>query len=86
MKLTFFAISAGAGLLVGCAGAQPATVEVKIPVVVPCVTTVPARPEYEFVKLTPAAPDGEKVLALARDYPRARTYEGKLEAVIEGCR
>ena len=73
-------------LVVGCGTAPPATVEVRVPVLVPCVTTVPARPEYEFGKLTLAASDGEKVLALARDWPRGRKYEGALEAVIEGCR
>jgi len=25
------------------------------------------------------------VLALARDWPRARKYEGELEAVVAGC-
>lgn len=73
-------------LLGGCAGAPPATVEVKVPVYVSCVTSVPARPEYEFARLTPVASDGEKVLALARDWPRGRKYEGDLEAVIDGCR
>lgn len=73
-------------LVVGCASAPPATVEVKVPVPVPCVTAVPARPEYEFGKLTLAASEGEKVLALARDWPRGRAYEGALEAVIAGCR
>ena len=73
-------------LLTGCASAPPATVEVRVPVLVSCVTTVPARPDYEFGKLTLAASEGEKVLALARDWPRARKYEGELEAVIAGCR
>lgn len=75
-----------AALLSGCASAPPAAQEVEVPVHVSCVAAVPVRPDYEFVKLTPAAPDGEKVLALARDWPRARKYEGALEAVIEGCR
>ncbi|MDC8756276.1 hypothetical protein [Janthinobacterium fluminis] len=73
-------------LLAGCAGVPPASVEVRVPVYVPCLTAVPARPDYEFARLAPAASDGEKVLALARDWPRARKYEGELEAVIEGCR
>jgi hypothetical protein len=73
-------------LLAGCASAPPATVEVKVPVYVPCVTAAPARPKFEFATLTPAASDGDKVLALTRDWPRGRKYEGELEAVIEGCR
>lgn len=73
-------------LLAGCGTAPPATVEVRVPVYVPCVTVVPARPDFEFGKLTLAASDGEKVLALARDWPRGRAYEGALEAAIAGCR
>lgn len=72
-------------LLVWCSGAPPATQEDKVLVLVPCVGAVPVRPDCEFAKLTPAATDGEKVLALARDWPRTRKYEGELEAVIEGC-
>ncbi|MET3135277.1 hypothetical protein AAKU55_005585 [Oxalobacteraceae bacterium GrIS 1.11] len=72
-------------LLAGCAGAPPAIQEVKVPVFVPCVLSVPSRPDFEFGKLTLAASDGEKILALARDWPRGRKYEGELEAVIEGC-
>ena len=30
--------------------------------------------------------DSEKVLALVRDWPRARRYEGELAAIIDGCR
>lgn len=72
--------------LAGCATRVPATVEVRVPVVVPCVKEVPPRPAYEFDQLTPAAADGDKVLALARDWPRGRKYEAQLEAVIAGCR
>ena len=72
-------------LLGGCAGAPPVIQEVKVPVSVPCVLSVPSRPDFEFGKLTLVASDGEKILALARDWPRGRKYEGELEAVIEGC-
>ncbi|MES2743489.1 MAG: hypothetical protein V4754_21425 [Pseudomonadota bacterium] len=75
-------------ILAGCAGARPATVEVKVPVYVPCMKPeeVPARPAYEFDQLGLDATDGAKVLALARGWPRGRAYENSLEAVIEGCR
>lgn len=75
-------------LITGCGFMKPRPVaqEVQIPVYTSCVKSTPARPDYEFSKLTPAASDGEKVLALARDWPRGRKYEGELEAVIEGCR
>ena len=73
-------------LLAGCATRAPTTREVKVPVSVPCVGNVPVAPVYEFDKLTSTASDGEKVLALARDWPRGRKYEGELEAVVAGCR
>ena len=73
-------------LLASCASApQPITQQVDVPVYVPCVKAAPARPEFEFGKLPLDAPDGEKILALARDWPRGRAYEAKLEAVIAGC-
>ncbi|MES2262074.1 MAG: hypothetical protein V4724_26435 [Pseudomonadota bacterium] len=73
-------------LLAGCAGAPPVTQRVEIPVFTPCVKVVPARPDYEFGRLGLDASDGAKVLALARDWPRAMRYGGDLEAVIAGCR
>ena len=73
-------------LLAGCASAPPAPVRVEVPVFTPCVKSVPQRPAYEFDQLAPAATDGEIVLALARDWPRGRKYEGELEAVVAGCR
>ena len=79
-----FAISC-AVLLAGCASAPPAPVRVEVPVMVPCIGEVPERPAYEFEKLPSTATDGEIVLALARDWPRGRKYEGELEAVIAGC-
>lgn len=75
-------------VLAGCAGTPvPATQRVDVPVPVSCVKVedVPKRPEYEVEKLTPTATDGEKVLALASDWPRGRKYEKKLEAIIAGC-
>lgn len=83
-----FAIS-GAVLLAGCAATSaPATQRVDVPVPVSCVKAedVPRRPDYAVEKLAPTATDGEKILALASDWPRGRRYEGELEAVIAGCR
>ena len=85
VNLTKLAISAMAVLLAGCGSAPPAPQRVEMPVFTPCVNVVPQRPAYEFDQLTPAATDGEIVLALARDWPRGRRYEGELEAVIAGC-
>jgi hypothetical protein len=76
-----------AALLAGCGTAPPATQIVEVPVNVPCVkeADVPAAPLYEFDRLQPGAADGEKILALARDWPRGRKYESQLRAAIEGC-
>lgn len=86
--LQFFAAPAVIGcacILAGCATAPLMPVEVKVPVSVPCATTAPARPAYEFDRLPATASDGEKVLALARDWLRARKYEAELEAALAGC-
>ena len=72
--------------LTGCASAPTVVQTVEIPVLIPCIKQLPARPTYELDQLTLAASDGEKILALARDWPRGRKYEGELEAVIEGCK
>ncbi|MDN2700297.1 hypothetical protein O0882_28720 [Janthinobacterium sp. SUN073] len=72
-------------VLAGCASAPLAPQRVEVPVFTPCVKSMPHRPAYEFDQLVPAAPDGEIVLALARDWPRGRKYEVELEAVIAGC-
>lgn len=85
-KFRNLAISAVVALLAGCGTAPPATVRVEVPVYVPCVTGAPlVAPVYEFGKLSLTASDGEKILALARDWPRGRAYEGLLEAAIAGC-
>ncbi len=83
-----FAISC-AVLLAGCgATPTPVTQRLEVPVPVPCVAAgaVPANPVYQFDKLPAAASDGEKVIALASDWPAGRKYEGQLEAVIASCR
>lgn len=84
-NLTKLASLAAALLLAGCASAPPAPVEVRVPVYVPCVTSALERPTYEFDHLPASASDGEKVLALARDWPRGRAYEAVLEAALSGC-
>ena len=72
-------------LLAGCVSAPLAPQLVEVPVFTPCVKTVPQRPVYEFDRLTPAATDGQMILALARDRRRGRTYEAQLEAIINKC-
>lgn len=75
-------------MLGGCGTTPaPATQRVDVPVPVSCVRAVdvPKRPDFAVEKLTAAASDGEKVLALASDWPRGRKYELQLEAVLAGC-
>ena len=79
-------ISALIVLLAGCGTTPPATQTVYVPVHTPCVEDVPVAPVYEFNRLPLDAPAGEKVLALGRDWVRARRYESELEAVVTGCR
>lgn len=71
--------------LAGCGTAPPATQQISIPVFTPCVKKAIPKPIYDFDKLPADAADGAKVLALAKDWPRGRKYEGQLEAVIAGC-
>lgn len=84
-NLTKLASCGAVAMLAGCGAAPPITQQVDVPVYVPCVKAAPARPEFEFDKLPLDSPDGEKVLALARDWPRGRKYEGDLEAAVAGC-
>ncbi|ATD62487.1 hypothetical protein CNX70_21815 [Janthinobacterium svalbardensis] len=74
-----------AALLAGCGSLPSAPQLVEVPVFTPCLKVLPQRPVYEFDRLTPAATDGEIVLAMARDWPRGRKSEGELEAIVAGC-
>lgn len=80
------AIILGALLLAGCGTAPPAMQIVEVPVYVPCVKELPARPDYEFDHMAITDSNGSKILALARDWVRSRKYEYEIEALISGCR
>ena len=73
-------------MVAGCASTPPTPVRIEVPVMVPCVGEVPPRPAYEYDTLPATAPDGEIVLALARDWLQSRAYQRKLEALVQGCR
>lgn len=73
-------------VLGGCASTAPTVQEVKVPVHVKCVNQVPVRPDYETPHLESTTTDGNKIIALARDWARSRGYEAELEAVVEGCK
>jgi len=57
-------------------------------VLVSCVDAikVPLAPAFEFSALTSTATSGDMVLALADDWLTGRSYEGRMEAIIAGCR
>ncbi|WP_343728532.1 hypothetical protein [Duganella sp.] len=81
------AILGGVSLLASCASAPvPTTQTVQVPVPVPCVNNAPGRPTFEFDKLPATASDGDKILALVRDWARYRKYTGELEAIVAGCK
>jgi hypothetical protein len=87
-QLSIFRNFAGvtfAALLAGCGTTSPATQIIEVPVYTSCVKATPARPVYEFNKLPLDAPDGAKILALARDWLRGQQYQNQLEAIIQGC-
>ena len=54
----------------------PATLEVKVPVYVPCAKPV-THPAFAFPLLPADASEGEKVLAMARDTLLHFKYEGQ---------
>lgn len=69
----------------GCATSPPIARPVDVPVYVSCVKRQPERPAFDFESLPANASDGQKILALARDWARGRKYENDLEAVVSGC-
>lgn len=81
------AVLAATCMLASCTTTPaPATQTVQVPVAVPCVKREAVAPIYEFDQLPATASDGDKILALVRDWVRYRKYTGELEAVIAGCR
>jgi hypothetical protein len=78
-------VAISCALVQGCAAVPYPTQIVEVPVHTPCVKEVSAVPAYEFDKLPLDAADGEKILALARDWVRGRRYEAALAASLAGC-
>ena len=60
-------------------------VEVRVPVVVHCVKSVPDKPVSEWDRTSEKATMVQKVKALLIDREQARGYISELEAVIKGC-
>lgn len=61
------------------------TVEVKIPVPVPCVTAIPARPRFDTLADILMLRNADAALALMTQHNVLAAYVGELEAVVTAC-
>lgn len=73
-------------LLAGCASTPALPERVEVPVPVPCVAQVPARPEFVTDAQLRAMGDYALILSLAKDRLQRRQYEAEVEAVIAACK
>ena len=71
-------------LLAGCAS-PPEPQIVKVPVTVPCLGTLPVRPEAQF-GTGPYPGDKEAAKLALLDSLSFQSYSTKLEAAIAGCK
>ena len=77
-------------LLAGCAASIPEkpivqTVEVKVPVAVPCRVTLPERPVWELDKTSPDAALLDLAKAAVIEIKQRRAYTAELEAAAKSC-
>lgn len=79
-------LSVAIPLLASCSSVQPLPAEVRIPVPVPCITTLPERPALISDAELQALDDRKFVIALGLDRLHRMAYQAQLEAVLEGCR
>ncbi len=88
MKVAAYGIAL---LLAGCASTVPAPVvirepvEVRVPVLEPCISAVPAAPEFISDADLAALPDYPLVLALHRDRIQRIAFERVLLAALSRC-
>ncbi|QEI07817.1 hypothetical protein FXN63_19735 [Pigmentiphaga aceris] len=61
------------------------TVEVKIPVPVPCIAAMPLRPTVDTLADILALRNADAALALMTQHNVLLAYVGELEAVLAGC-
>lgn len=74
--------------LAGCASdpvISTVVQKVEVPISVPCKTTVPTMPDFNFEKLTPEQDVFEKSKALLADRKLHIGYEGELLAALKSC-
>ena len=77
-------------LLSGCATAIPEkpivqTLEIKVPVAVPCRVTLPERPVWELDKTSPDAALFDLAKAAVIEIKQRRAYTAELEAAAKSC-
>lgn len=75
-------------LLTGCAAPQVVekTIEVKVPVPVPCKTAEIPEPDWPLAKLADTASDFEWFKAALAELALRAGYEVRLKAVVAACR
>ena len=71
-------------LLAGCATTEQQIVRVDVPVAVPCITQIPARPEY-LSRRGDYPGDAQAAALIAADLERAIQYGTLWEAAAAGC-
>lgn len=72
-------------LLAGCSSGPVVPETVRVPVPVPCIERVPAKPQITPDATLLALPDYSAVLSLWRDRIILRDYSVELEAAVAGC-
>ncbi len=74
-------------MLSSCASLLPVkTLEVKVPVAVPCVQAMPEKPYFITDDELLAYDKGNFITALHVDRLQRQSYEAELEAVLAGCK
>lgn len=77
-------------LIAGCGTTKPVittvTQRVEVPVPVPCKVEMPARPDFNFEKLSEDLDIFEKVKAILADLRLHRSYEEELVIALKSCK
>ena len=74
-----------AASLVGCGTVEYRTVEVKVPIPVPCAVPAPQAPNFARKQVVPGADIFALAAAYAAELIQREAYEDQLKAAIAGC-
>lgn len=77
-------------VMTACAGREarptpPPVREVKVPVLVPCITAMPAKPAFAVDALPLGSDVWQQMAALRAERLQRKGYEQELEAALTGC-